>query len=124
MFRGIVGAIVGYITFYAATRATAFAVAPLIEPDPRVLLLVVSAASTLFAAVLGGFITAHIATFDRSTYVLGLAAFVLYGGIKSMISNPDQGPILFELVNTVVGATGVILGGWVRIRYRWRRTTQ
>jgi len=124
MLRGIVGALVGYVTFYAATRAIAFAVAPLFEPDPRTVLLVVSAASTLFAAILGGFITAHIALFDRSTYVLGLAAFVLVGGVRSMISYSDGTPILYELLYTVIGVTGVVLGGWVRIRYRWRRTAR
>ena len=98
--------------------------APLFEPDPRTVLLVVSAASTLFAAILGGSITAHIALFDRSTYVLELAAFVLVGGVKSMISYSDGTPILYELLYTVIGVTGVVLGGWVRIRYRWRRTAR
>lgn len=119
MFRGIVGAIVGYITFYVTTRAVAFTIAPF---DPSIALLVVSAVSTFIAAILGGFVTAHIATFDRSTYVLGLAAFVLFGGVKSMISYSGGAPILYELLYPVVGVAGVVFGGWVRIRYRWRRT--
>lgn len=122
MLEGIVGVVVGYATYFLTVKATAAAVAPLLTDGQLLRTLVITGIPTFITAALGGFITAHIATIDRSTYVLALAAFVFFGGIKSIITNPT-GPIFHQLFYTILSTAAVVFGGWLRIRYRWRRPT-
>jgi hypothetical protein len=122
MLRSIIAIVGGYLSIAILTMLT-FAVlfnffpgvfSDGFPPLPWVLLIL---ALGFVYAVVGGYITAYLATRDRFGHVLALAGMMAVLGISSAIFSSAAQPLWYQLALIVLGLAGVLLGG------RWRATS-
>ncbi len=73
-------------------------------------------ASTLVAALVGGYVTAATAALNPLIHALALALIVLLLGGMSAIQARGQSPIWFALLMVALAPCAVVLGGLLRLK--------
>ena len=73
-------------------------------------------ASTLIAAIAGGYVTATVASLNPLIHALALALIVLLLGGMSALQTRGESPIWFALLLVALAPCAVILGGLLRLK--------
>jgi hypothetical protein len=86
------------------------------QRQPRTGYVIVNLIYSLAAAILGGYVTAYIASNNILTYTLVLAVIVLLLSGLSALQQRDKQPIWYQLLLMAVAPAGIFLGGLLRLK--------
>jgi hypothetical protein len=89
-------------------------VGPSGRPQPRHMLT--SLGFSFISALAGGYVTAWVAADDPLPKVLMLAIVVLVVSAISVLDARGRKPVGPQLASAVLGAAGVVVGGFIRLR--------
>ena len=107
----------------AALVAAATALLVKLAPDfvgergnPRPAYVLFNTVFSFFAAMVGGYVTALIATDNPLTQTLFLALVVLLLAALSALQQRGKQPIWYQLLLITITPMGVLLGGYLRLK--------
>ena len=124
MIRSVAAVFAAFIVLNAVVMLGTFATAPLaagatgaaaLPPAYLAAILVVGA----LAAMLAGFVAAHIATMHRQWHAVLLALVMLVLAVVMILSPPPEAgaqPKWYLPTLAVLGPLAAVLGGWLRAR--------
>jgi hypothetical protein len=116
LIRSIVAVLLGYIVF----AASAFAVFRLSGQAPHaeasVPFMLVTIASGVVFAFIGGYIAGWIAGRRPLAHGVGMAALLALGAAVSLASTLGHGAVWTQVAALTLMAPSAVLGGWFRAR--------
>ena len=119
MFRSIFAVLAGYVAMSLAVMAGSAVLSAVFHDNSRTaetrdvptLSMILELIWALPSAILGGFVTAHLARRARAAHAVALAGLVLVLAIGfALIDMGDPIPIWFRVLLPVVAVAGVLVG--------------
>jgi hypothetical protein len=116
LLRSVVAVLIGYIVFavsaYAVFRLSGHAA----HAVASVPFMLVSIASGVVFAIVGGYIAAWLAGRRPLAHAVAMAVLLAVGATVSLASTLGHGAIWSQVAALTLMAPGAVLGGWIRAR--------